>query len=81
MQLTVDASVQRATEQALRDGIRDAHAAGYKDADAGAAVVMNPAPGAIYALASSPEANQAKAAVDPSYYERLLQAPAASRRF
>jgi len=71
LQLTVDARLQRVAQKAIADGIADAHAAGYLDADAGAAVVMNPRTGGIYALASAPELNPA-AAANPSYLERLL---------
>lgn len=72
LQLTIDARLQLAAEHALRDGIGSAHAAGHPDADAGAAVVMNPRTGAIYALASYPDFNQVAAARSPSYLARLL---------
>jgi penicillin-binding protein 2 len=72
LQLTIDARLQRVAERALRDGIGFARAAGHTDADAGAAVVMNPRTGAIYALASYPDFNQVAAARNPSYLAQLL---------
>jgi len=69
LRLTIDARLQRATEKAIGDGIRLARAAGYTDARAGAAVVMNPRTGAVYALASRPGFNQVAAARRP---DRLL---------
>jgi penicillin-binding protein 2 len=72
LELTIDARLQRAAENALRDGIDFAHAAGYADADAGAAVVMNPRTGAVYALASYPDFSQVAAANNPGYLARLL---------
>ena len=72
LQLTIDARLQRATERALRDGIGFARAAGHTDADAGAAVVMNPRTGAIDALASYPDFDQVAAASDPGYLAQLL---------
>lgn len=77
LQLTIDTRLQRAAEQALRDGISQAHAAGYRDADGGAAIVMNPQTGAIEALASSPELDQSAAAGDPAYLESLLNSDGA----
>lgn len=72
LQLTIDASVQRAAEKAVKDGIAFAHTAGYADAAAGAAVVMDVHTGAITALASYPTVNQTLAANDPAYLERLI---------
>jgi penicillin-binding protein 2 len=72
VRLTVDARIQRAAEQAIRHGIKLAHQAGHPDAHAGAAVVMNPRSGAIYALASYPNFNQAAAVRHPRYLSRLL---------
>jgi len=74
LQLTIDARVQRAAERAIRDGIAFAHRAGHPDADAGAAVVMNPWDGSIYALASVPNFDQGRAARDPRYAAGLLHA-------
>lgn len=55
--LTIDSDMQQATEQALSDGVDMAHDAGYKAANGGAAVVMNPENGQIYAMASYPSFN------------------------
>jgi penicillin-binding protein 2 len=74
LELTIDARLQRAAEQAIRDGIALAHRAGHEDAHAGAAIVMNPWDGSIYALASYPSFNQAAAAHNPRYLARLLTA-------
>jgi penicillin-binding protein 2 len=72
LQLSIDTRLQRRAIQAIRDGIRLAHLNGHADADAGAAVVMNPQTGAIYALASYPGFNQVAAAKNPSYLAHLL---------
>jgi penicillin-binding protein 2 len=72
LQLTVDARIQRAAVHAIRHGIALAHQAGYADADAGAAVVLDPRTGAVKALASYPSVNQVAAAQDPGYLQRLL---------
>ncbi len=54
VQLTVDISLQRAAERALRYGIRLAHADGHWLANGGAVVAMNPSNGEILAMASNP---------------------------
>ncbi len=72
LKLTIDAALQRAALKAVQDGIVFAHRAGHLDARAGAAVVMNPWTGAVYALASYPDYNQGLAARDPGYLTRLL---------
>jgi penicillin-binding protein 2 len=72
LQLTIDSRLQRVAERAIRDGIALAHANGHYDAQAGAAVVMNPWNGAIYALASYPNFNEAAASHDPRYLAGLL---------
>ena len=72
LQLTIDARIQRAAEKAVQDGIADAHAAGYGQADSGAAVVIDPRDGGIKALVSVPGVNQLAAAQDPNYLSRLL---------
>jgi penicillin-binding protein 2 len=72
LRLTIDARLQRAAARAIRDGIALARAAGYADADAGAAVVMNPRTGALSALASYPGFNEAAAGRDRHYLARLL---------
>ncbi|MEN3341933.1 MAG: penicillin-binding protein 2 [Actinomycetota bacterium] len=71
LQLTIDARLQRAAVKAVHDGLALAHANGRSDAEAGAAVVMNPRNGAIYALASVPSFNQVAAANDPRYRSSL----------
>jgi penicillin-binding protein 2 len=75
VQLTISTRLQRAAQQALAYGIHEAHVAGYQDAHAGAAVVMNPRTGAVEALASAPELDQAAAATDPAYLRRVLAEP------
>ena len=72
LQLTVDLRLQRVAEHAIEDGIALAHANGHYDAHAGAAVVMNPRDGSVYALASYPRFDQARAATDPEYLRALL---------
>ena len=73
LQLTIDTRLQLAAERAIRDGIAYAHRAGHSDANAGAAVVMNPANGEIYALASYPGFDQSRAALDPHYFAALFR--------
>jgi penicillin-binding protein 2 len=73
LRLSIDAKLQRAAERAIRDGISLAHRAGHRDADAGAAVVMNPWTGALYALASYPDFDQSQASRNPRYLGRLLR--------
>jgi penicillin-binding protein 2 len=75
LQLTIDARVQRAAEKAIAKGIALAHANGHSDANAAAAVVMNPWTGAVYALASYPTYNQVAAAHDPKYLASLYNDP------
>jgi penicillin-binding protein 2 len=72
LQLTIDLRLQRAAERAIRDGITFAHRAGHSDANAGAAVVINPRNGSLYALASYPHFDEKRASRDRSYYEKLL---------
>jgi penicillin-binding protein 2 len=72
LQLTISLPLQRVAEKAIQDGIALAHANGHYDAHAGAAVVMNPRDGSVYALASYPRFNQARAATDPEYLRSLL---------
>jgi penicillin-binding protein 2 len=76
LELTIDSHLQRAAMGAIHDGIAFAHRAGHTDADAGAAVVMNPWNGAIYALASYPSFDEQKAAHDPRYLAGLFHARA-----
>jgi penicillin-binding protein 2 len=54
IRLTLDLSVQRAAEQALRYGIRVAHDNHSWAADGGAIVALDPRDGAVLALASYP---------------------------
>jgi penicillin-binding protein 2 len=54
VQLTIDISLQRAAERALRYGMRLAHADGHWLAQEGAIVAMNPNDGEILAMASAP---------------------------
>ncbi len=61
IRLTLDADLQRATEDALAYGIRLAHDQGEWAADGGAAVAMDVDTGEILALASNPT-------FDPSIY-------------
>jgi penicillin-binding protein 2 len=72
LQLTIDPRLQRVAEKAIQDGIALAHGNGHYDAHAGAAVVMNPWSGAVYALASYPRFDERKAATDPEYLRALL---------
>ena len=71
LQLTIDARLQRAAENAVKSGIALAHQAGYPQASDGAAVVMNVHTGAIKALVSYPTVNETLAANDPAYVQRL----------
>ena len=52
--LTIDSVLQKVTEDALANSIDMAHGYGYLAANGGAAVVMNPDDGQIYAIASYP---------------------------
>jgi penicillin-binding protein 2 len=75
LRLTIDARLQRQVDKALKDGIAAAHVAGHTDANAAAAVVMNPWNGAVYALGSTPTFNQVAAARDPKYSAGLYKDP------
>jgi penicillin-binding protein 2 len=72
LQLTVDLRLQRAAERAVLDGISLARANGHYDARAGSAVVLNPRDGSIFAIASYPRFDQARAATNPEYLRELL---------
>ncbi|MGD0998710.1 MAG: penicillin-binding protein 2 [Thermoleophilia bacterium] len=65
--LTIDARVQRAAEKAVQSGIALAHAAGYPQAAAGAAVVMDAHSGALLAMANYPT-------YDPSWFSGGISA-------
>ncbi len=80
LQLTIDARIQRAAEKAIANGVALARANGHSDANAAAAVVMNPWTGAVYALASSPTYNQVAAAHDPKYLASLYNDSPSSPR-
>jgi len=56
LRLTIDIKLQRAAEQALREGIRLARASGIEGAhaDGGAIVALSPSDGAVLAMASYP---------------------------
>src|SRR3954452_16645753 len=73
LQLTINASLQRAAEKASLHGLALAHANGHADAQAAAAVVMNPWTGGVYALASYPTFNQVAAAGNPAYLAGLYK--------
>ena len=73
LQLTINAQLQRAAEKAILHGLALAHANGHSDAQAAAAVVMNPWTGGVYALASYPTFNQVAAARDPAYLANLYK--------
>jgi penicillin-binding protein 2 len=75
LQLSIDLRLQQAAMRAIHDGIAAAHRAGHWDADAGAAVVMSPWSGEIYALASYPGFDQRRAAVDRGYMSSLFRTP------
>jgi len=72
LQLTIDAHLQRAAEKAVQDGIALARQNG-RNPTGGSAVAMNPQTGAIYALVSSPDYNQLRAARDPAYLANLYR--------
>ncbi len=52
--LTIDSELQKAAEQAIVDGIRRAHTDGFKNADGGAVVALDPRTGQVLAMASYP---------------------------
>jgi penicillin-binding protein 2 len=74
LQLTIDARLQQATENALRYGMEQSRLYGYSPTGA-SAVAIDPWTGAIKALASYPTFDEKLAATDPSYYEQLLHDP------
>jgi penicillin-binding protein 2 len=74
LQLTIDAQLQRATEQALRYGIESSRASGHSPTGA-SAIAMNPWTGAIYSIASWPTYNQVAAMTKPKYNASLYTDP------
>jgi len=76
LRLTIDSHLQRAAEKAIQDGMALARANGNHPTG-GSIVAMNPYTGAIYALASAPTFDQARAANDPRYLTSLYN-PAVS---
>lgn len=69
---TLDLSVQRATERALRDGVREARSSGHR-ADTAAAVVLDLRDGGVVASASRPTYDPSvwSTGVGQKQYERL----------
>ena len=53
--LTIDSQLQQEAEQAILEGIAEAHKQGYGNADAGVVVALDPRNGEILAMASYPE--------------------------
>jgi penicillin-binding protein 2 len=70
LQLSIDTNLQRATENAIYNGMADARRAGYNPTG-GSAVAIDPWTGAIKAIASYPTFNQKLAATSPHYLSRL----------
>jgi penicillin-binding protein 2 len=52
--LTIDSKLQQTAETALANAVQQAHLQGYKDADGGAVVALNPNNGQVLAMASYP---------------------------
>ena len=74
IRLTIDASIQTAAENALREAIAYAKAHGHKTADGGAIIAMDPRTGAIRAMASYPGFDPAVLAgpKGTAYWNRLV---------
>lgn len=72
--LSLDARLQQAAEAAIREGIKRAHADGFKDADAGAVVAMDPRTGEVLALVSYPDYDPAVwvGGIKQDVYESLI---------
>ncbi len=77
LQLSIDANLQRASENAILTGMADARAAGYNPTG-GSAVAIDPWTGAIKAIASYPTFNEKLAAENPSYLAQLYRDTATS---
>ncbi len=73
--LTLDARIQKAAEQAIQFGIASAHANGYTQADAGAAIVLNAHSGAVVAMADYPTYNPSwfSGGISAKHYAQLLR--------
>ncbi len=80
VRLTIDADLQRAAEDALQSGIRQARLQGEWAANGGAIVAMNPRNGEILAMASSPTYDPALFAgrLDPKKSARLFDPDASA---
>ncbi len=74
VQLTIDARLQAEAETALRDAIAYARGNGFRNADGGAIVAMDPRDGAILAIASYPGFDPADLAGPEGrqYWNRLV---------
>ena len=70
LQLSIDTRLQRATENAIANGMADARSAGYSPTG-GSAVAIDPWTGAIKAIASYPTFSQKLAATKPNYLAHL----------
>ncbi len=76
--LTIDSDLQKAAEQALVEGVKQAHTAGFKNADGGALVALDPNTGQVLAMASYPTYDPSLfvGGISQQAYDELL-APAA----
>ena len=72
LQLSIDTRLQRATENAIYNGMNDARRAGYSPTG-GSAVAIDPWTGAIKAIASYPTFNEKLAATNSHYLSRLYR--------
>ena len=70
LQLSIDARLQRAAQNAIYNGMNDARTAGYSPTG-GSAVAIDPWTGAIKAIATYPTFSQKLAATKPNYLSRL----------
>jgi penicillin-binding protein 2 len=72
LQLSIDTRLQKATQQAVLDGMAAARATG-SNPTGGSAVAIDPWTGAIKAMVSLPNFNQKLAATKPTYLKHLLK--------